>query len=1098
MIVEKESRVEALRERLLYPLKKRDPQGSDFWYLHPGESEADAEETAPISVGFFSELNDLTDEREIQRLLTSKEWQQKIYGHYLNRSVENKPVVYLLLPTEDGAGRVPLVLPTEGGLRQRNIQTFAWGSAELETRLNRLRQGELPIATKALISIPLVERAFYQPIKTAKDLAHLLAEAARRIEQIIPKVYKSEEHRYPASQGNEGYLHKLLKSFQDELLPSLRLASENEKDYSFSDIYAQTIAYSLFTARVFSYVQDQRQGNPKETLFDRESAWQQLPETNPFLRRLFQDVSERSSDELGDELIGAIAEIFTILRAAKMDVILQDFREKQNRKDIVIHFYESFLDAYKQEMRERRGVYYTPESIVSYMVKSVDYILRKDFSLADGLADASKIQYGQANSKESRETHKVLITDVAAGTGTFLHGVIDHIYRSFDHNSADWSDYVAKDLLPRLLGFELLMAPYAVAHMKLGLQLLESGYKFNTPERLRVFLTNTLQEAFQIPSADGYDSWFRDEANAANAVKEKAPVMVILGNPPYSGVSENTGNWIHELLRGKDILNHQPTQSYFEVDGKPLNERKHWLNDDYVKFIRFGQWRIEQTGYGVLAFITNHGYLDNPTFRGMRQSLMETFDDIYVLDLHGNVKKKESSPDGTKDANVFNIQQGVAIGVFVKRLNGNKTPATIHHSDVWGSQEAKYRWLEDNDVETTHWETLAPQSPFYLFVPQDTQYLTEYEQGWKLTDIFPVNSTGIVTARDHFVLDFDRDSLLQRIQEFANPTLSDVATREKYFWGKGSSKYPDGDTRGWKLPEARRKVQSDPDWEKRVVSCSYRPFDYRKLYYTEWMVDWSRGEVMGHMLAGENLAFHVCRQTVSESWQHILATNQLTDDCYVSNKSRERGYTIPLHLYPEAESEKALGITRRPNLCQPFLNDITAKLGYTPTPEAIFYYIYAIFHSPTYRSRYAEFLKIDFPRVPLTRNDTLFRQLAAYGEQLVALHLMKSASLAQNQLPQFVEQGGNCIVDPAHPKYEINTLSVIINKKGDRFTDIPQAVWNFYVGGYPVCAKWLKDRKGRTLSPQDITHYQQIVVALSETIKLMTAIDQAIPGFPIE
>lgn len=644
---ETEIRVEALRQKLGYPMKQRDPQGSDFWYLHPGVSEADAEETAPIAIFFSSELNGLTDEQEIQRLLTSKEWQQRIYGHYVNRRLEHQPVMYLLLPTEDGSGRVPLVLPTEGGLRQRNIQSFAWGSAELETRLNRLRQGELPIATKALISIPLVERAFYEPIKTAKELAQLLAAAARRIEQIIPKVYKSEERRYPVSGGEEGYLHKLLKSFQQELLPSLSLASENEKDYSFSDIYAQTIAYSLFTARIFSYVQDQRQGNQKETLFDRESAWRQLPETNPFLRRLFQDVSERSGDELGDELIGAISEIFAILRAAKMDVILQDFREKQNREDIVIRFYEDFLAAYKPDMRERRGVYYTPEPVVSYMVRSVDVLLKEKFNKPLGLADP-----------------EVMILDPACGTGTFLLKICQIIYDRFHAEreaivakvgNISWSEYVSNHLLPRIFGFELLMAPYAIAHLKLGLFLEETGYQFDSGKRLGVYLTNTLDDPKQ-QSEFLFGGFIADEANAAVGIKQDEPVMVVVGNPPYSGHSENKGEWIQHLVR-----------DYYQVDGAPLGEKNpKWLQDDYVKFIRFSQWRIAKTGSGILAFITNHGYLDNPTFRGMRRSIEQTFDEIYVMDLHGNSKKKETAPDGSKDQNVFDIQQGVAIGMMVK------------------------------------------------------------------------------------------------------------------------------------------------------------------------------------------------------------------------------------------------------------------------------------------------------------------------------------------------------------------------------------------------------------------------------------------------
>jgi hypothetical protein len=661
--VARESRVEELRQKLGYPLKQRDPQGSDFWYLRPGEDASEAEETCPIAVGFYPELNEAIDERELQRLLTSKEWQQRIYGHYLTRNLEHKPVMYLLLPTEEGSGQVPLVLPTEGGLRQRNIQTFVWGSAALETRLNRLRQGELPIASKAVLSIPLVERAFYEPIKTAKELAQLLAGAARQIEQIISKVYKDEERRYPVSQGEEGYLHKLLKSFQRELLPTLRLASENEKDYSFADIYAQTIAYALFTARVFSYVRDRKEGHKKETLFDRETAWQQLPETNPFLRRLFQDVSEQKAEDLGDELIGAIADIFTILRAAKMEVILQDFRQKMNREDIVIRFYEDFLAAYKPEMRERRGVYYTPEPVVSYMVRSVDVLLKEKFNKPLGLADP-----------------EVMILDPACGTGTFLLQICQRIHDRFTGQEIEkqstpekkaeaqkvykqlkarfgdltWTEYVREHLLPRIFGFELLMAPYAIAHLKLGLFLEETGYQFDSGKRLKVYLANTLDEPTD-KTEFLFEGFVSEEANQAAEIKRDLPIRVVIGNPPYSVNSANNGDWIKDSVR---------TSYYPKDEIKEQNPKL--LLDDYVKFIRFAQWRIEQTQQGILSFITNHGYLDNPTFRGMRRSIEQTFDEIYIMDLHGNSKKKETAPDGSKDENVFDIQQGVAIGLMLK------------------------------------------------------------------------------------------------------------------------------------------------------------------------------------------------------------------------------------------------------------------------------------------------------------------------------------------------------------------------------------------------------------------------------------------------
>jgi N-6 DNA Methylase len=480
-----ESRVSRLRSQLGCLGQERDTQGSDFWYLRLGTDELEIPNTRPIAIGFDDRLNDLT-ETEIKDSLTAKD--SEIYRHYLDRTSENQPVMYLLYPSSEESGRVAFILPQEGGLKQRDIRIFELGSRELSTRLERFKI--VPIAQNILCSVPLVERVFYDPIETSKDLAQQLAKVAKAIEQIIPQVYR-QEHK-------DGYLHKLLASFQDELLPFLKLEAENDKDYSFADIYAQTVAYSLFTARVFSHLKWQKdlQLDPtvKEPLFDRESAWQQLPETNPFLRKLFEDISKQKAEDLGDGLIAEIANIFGILRAAKMEAILSDFSQTGNRDDIIIHFYEPFLAAYNPKLKKNRGVYYTPESVVSYMVRSVDILLKDKF------------------------------------------------------------------------------------HKPLGL-----------------------------------------------------------------------------------------LKDYYQVDGQPLGEKNSkWLQDDYVKFIRFSQWRIQQTGMGILAFITNHGYLDNPTFRGMRRSLDKTFDEMYVLDLHGNSKKKEVAPDGSKDENVFDIQQGVAIGLMVK------------------------------------------------------------------------------------------------------------------------------------------------------------------------------------------------------------------------------------------------------------------------------------------------------------------------------------------------------------------------------------------------------------------------------------------------
>ncbi|OHY39518.1 DNA methyltransferase [Cylindrospermopsis raciborskii CS-508] len=1062
------SRVAALQQLLGYPVKEKDPGGSRFWYLRPGVDGEQATDTCPIAVGFYEELVSLS-ELEAKRFFTEEAQQRDIYGHYISRVAEEQPVMYVLLP-HGSSGRVSLILPGEGKLRQQQIQTFSCDDEQLLSRLKRITQDEIFIATKALMSVPLVEWVFYEPIKTAKELALKLAQAARQIEQVIPIAYKQERE--------DGYLHTLLKSFQRELLPSLKLSADNEKDYSFADIYAQTIAYALFTARVFGYVRDKRAGRTQETLFDRESAWQQLPETNPFLRKLFQDVSERSAEKLGDDLIGAIADIFVILRTTKMDAILSDFEMKMNREDIVIRFYEDFLAAYKPQMRERRGVYYTPEPVVSYMVRSVDILVQEKFNKPLGLADPT-----------------VTILDPACGTGTFLLYIFQLIYQRFQESPAtltegladrSWSGYVEERLLPRIFGFELLMSPYAIAHLKIGLFLQETGYRFDGAKRLGVYLINTLEDitlreetqqlSLNIPQME---ELIAEEAKAGARVKKEEPIMVVIGNPPYSGHSENNNPWIKELVN-----------DYYFVDGKPLGEKNpKWLQDDYVKFIRFAQWRIDKSGQGVLAFISNHGFLDNPTFRGMRQYLINSFNGIYIYDLHGNSKKKETSMDGGKDENVFDIQQGVSITLALKVEN----ECINNHAHLYGLRDYKYNTLTENTVNTTKFSEVKPKSEFYLLIPQDTSLFTEYEDYFKITDVMPVNSVGIVTARDKLTIQDSPEEVWNIVTDFVNLGIEEA--REKYSLGE--------DARDWKVDLAQDDLRNNIK-DNNIIPILYRPFDTKFTYYTgksRGFICMPRPEVMRNMLLGknvvgkDNLCLLSSRQQSTVGYRHCWASQEVVEYCVISTTSREGNQVFPLYLYPDKNNPKELQQEKRANFSEDFLKKIEINLGYLPTPETIFYYIYAIFHSPTYRTRYAEFLKIDFPRVPITSDKNLFSQLAKYGEELVALHLMKSPRL-NNLITQFTENGGHGIVDPAHPKYTQST--VVINKKGDKFVGVPEAVWNFYVGGYQVCQKWLKDRKGRTLTDNDIQHYQRIIVALQETIKLMQSIDETIPNWPIQ
>lgn len=847
-----------------------------------------------------------------------------------------------------------------------------------------------------------------------------------------------------------GELHQLKQGFSEVLLPDLN-------DADFADMYAQTISYGLFAARV-GHAQ-----NSESEAFTRRTAGTYIPATNPFLKRLFNTIVE--TDAIS-QIDWAIDDLVQVLSQVEMSSILENFGQRTRQEDPVVHFYETFLAAYNAALRKSRGVYYTPQPVVSFIVRSVDAILKDRFDLPLGLAD---------NAKDSvTQKPRVQILDPATGTGTFLYEVVKQIYRNLEEigMANQWDSYVGENLLGRLFGFELLMAPYAIAHLKIGLALQELGYQFKGKQRLGIYLTNTLDEALK-KSEILFGQFVAQEANEASAVKRDTPVMVVLGNPPYSGHSANKSEWIAGLVK-----------DYYYVDGLPLGERNSkWLQDDYVKFIRFGQWRVSETGYGVLAFVTNHGYLDNPTFRGMRQNLMQTFTDIYILDLHGNSKKKEVSPDGSLDKNVFDIQQGVSIGIFIKEP-GKDAPAKVHHAELWGDRVSKYKSLNSLDVDGVEWESIEPQTPDYLFIQQDLDLKSEYDTGWQITKIFPVNTLGFQSHRDSFAIEFSQKELQKRLQEFRGTQLSDQEIR---------SKYDLKDNRDWSLTEARKRIRQQEDWEREIIKFFYRPFDLRFCYFSTIAIDYPRVIFQQHFTE-ENIFLNVVRQTKAHEWKHALIANTPTPALYVELKDGSNAF--PLYLYPDTTNQQgSLLVEKAPNFSSDFITAIREKLGYVPTPEAIFYYIYAIFHSPTYRQRYAEFLKGDFPRVPLTSNDTLFKNLGAKGEELVALHLMKSKKL-NKLITKMGGDGDNAVTEVTYNPIE---QRVYINKTR-HFEGVASEVWNFKIGGYQVLDKWLKDRKKakRTLSFDDVLHYQKVVVALTETMKLMEEIDRLIPSFPIE
>jgi predicted helicase len=519
------------------------------------------------------------------------------------------------------------------------------------------------------------------------------------------------------------------------------------------------------------------------------------------------------------------------------------------------------------------------------------------------------------------------------------------------------------------------------------------------------------------------------------------------------------------------------------VDGKPLGERKTWLDDDYVKFIRFAQWKIDQAGEGVLGFITNHSYLDNPTFRGMRQSVMTSFDQLHILNLHGSALKKEKSPDGSKDENVFDIMQGVAIVLAVKRKG---VPKGIWYSDLWGDRDAKYRMLGNEQMAETTWQELKPRGDMYLFVPQDTTLAAEYEQWPKVTEIFPVSGAGVLTVRDHLAIHNTRAEVWRTVQRLAS--LGTEEARNEFKLGK--------DSRDWKVQRAQDDVRQSGPTEDLIAPILYRPFDVRFTYYTGHscgFVCWPRTEVMQHLLGGQTLALVVCRQTVSETWQHALVASSLTDDSLVSNKTRERSYALPLYVHSsDGHSTVLFGQqsdrpTLKANFSPAIIEMIHDYYGEETDPAALFAYIYAILYSPAYRNRYASFLRHDFPRIPFTKDRDTFLKLAILGQQLIDLHLMRSPEL-DNPISRFCGKGDGAVTkveyDADHGRVNINPTQY--------FDGVTPDLWSYQIGGYQVLSKWLDYRKDRFLTSADTIHYSRIVTALSGTMALQTEIDKVV------
>lgn len=869
-------------------------------------------------------------------------------------------------------------------------------------------------------------------IKSGFQLAKIMGGKARRIRDNVRRFLEIE------SEYNEE-LERIYKVIKNLLIHDL-------SKEQFSDMYAQTLVYGLFIARYYDETEED---------FTRQEARDLVPDSNPFLKNFFEHIAGANFDKRLAYIVNELCEIFSHSDVhalmGQYTKQLGMFGEDKELPDPVIHFYEDFLKEYDAKQRIELGVFYTPLPVVRFIVRSIDEILKKEFGLEKGLADSSKIErtviiQGQ---KSKEKVHRVQVLDPATGTGTFLNEVINQIHKSFEGQEGRWKSYVNDDLLPRIYGFELMIASYTIAHLKLGLTLRDMGYT-NFSRRLGVYLTNSLEDTFDIQEdlfSIGLANSIAEEAKSANKIKNDRPIMVVLGNPPYSGESHNPN------YKGNDVYKFEPGTI------QKLQERNpKWLNDDYVKFIRLAESFIERNKDGIIGMITAHGYLDNPTFRGMRWHLAKTFDKIYILDLHGNSNKKEVRPDGGKDENVFDIRTGVSIILGVK--NGDKKKlADIFLKDIYGLRKDKYIELNNNSLESIKWQKLDLSAPNYEFVVRDNNLKKKYEEGFSVGEIFNQYSAGVVTARDSFVVDQNKNKLENRIQGFLNSDLDSVRV-----------KFDIKDTGSWKI---KNVIENDYNQED-VTQVLYRPFDNRWIYYNDSFVDRSRRNLMKNFLHNNNIGLVVMRQAKDSSdFNHVIVTDKLCD-----GRMMYSGQGIiqvsPLFIFSDGQ--------KLSNLNQEIVKKIKSVAG-LPSDEEIFDYIYAVLYSPSYRIKFKEFLKIDFPKVPFPKTAEQFNKLAEKGKTLRELHLMKSQLV--NKLTTTYPVEGSDKVE----KVTYSAESVFINEK-QYFGNVTDVAWNLWIGGYQPARKWLKDRIGLTLSSEDIEHYQKIIIVLVGTDRIMKEIDE--------
>ena len=901
-------------------------------------------------------------------------------------------------------------------------------------------------------------RAFLtKPAESIGDSRRLAAALARRCAMLRDGLARHED-------DEESRLPGLLEEFQKTL--------DHDLDFTrFIDVFAQTLVYSLLMARLNA---------PDGENLELDTVQRHIPESFAVIHQITSFLTDlkgknyRKVHAVVDDILAIVNGMNKAAVAESMSYNGKDGKGVGDDGDPYLNFYEIFLSEYDAKLRENRGVYYTPTQVVKFIVRAANDLLKRDFGIPEGFADMEK----------------VTALDFAAGTGTFM---LEMARAMFGGEEKAKRDILARGhFLKNFYGFELMASAYVISHMKLSHFLSSNGIDLRDDERIQIYLTNTLEKVSAQIKLNMLPFLAR-EAKDAQKVKD-SPVLVIVGNPPYSGHSQNKSTekyerehkkikgkrvtdtrdtWIGGLLRGFDGVT-EVGGGYYESDGVSLTKQGErttkWIQDDYVKFIRFAQWKMDQVPRGIVAIITNHAFLDNPTFRGMRQSLMNTFDALYFLDLHGNAKKQERTPQGGKDKNVFAIQQGVAVSLLVK--NPAVKERGVFHADMWGSRKDKFDACAQQSVGAIKWEKINPASPLYLFVPRDAKAAAKYENFYSVNDIFRVRGAGITTAHDAFVIDADEEALLKRFAAFQAAEGNAAQLHETFEVARKM---------GWDIMDGKNALKNEEDLRRFIQPICYRPFDTRHIFYEDNLVWRTVRGVMQHMLVGDNVGLTTVRQVkTGNTWQHCLATAQLTESTYVSNRTSEINSLFPLYCYDNEMGEAQ----RRENFTQGFRDWIDARYGEAHTPEDILGCIYACLHSPDYRKRYADFLRRDFPRISFPENNDEFKRLAAIGGELIAAHLLR-----ENCSGEFGKlRGGGTSHKVEKVRHDGKDDGRLYFNNDEYFAVAPE-VFNFQIGSYKPLDKFLKSRKGRKLSAAEIAAMEKSANAIAFTIKKTAEID---------